>query len=251
MLYLLRKIRRKLISTDNKVVTYLLYAIGEIILVVVGILIAVQIDDWNKHRQKRQQEIESLQQIRASMYTAVDQLDKSIDAFIKTSNRLKSAITLIEGRKILKEKDSLAYKINSSLGFPTPKFDKSAYDNLKMQGADLITNDSLRQEILSIYEIEFYYMTHELDQGLRDYRNIMIPYTLKYVKLDVTDLTEKGPQFLITDGDLLINDKNFLNMLHHSFARNLIGKRHSTQLKVQIEQLIIKIENELNRLKSS
>jgi hypothetical protein len=53
MLFLLRKIRRKLMK-DNKVGTYLLYAIGEIFLVVVGILIAVQIDDWNESRKNQE-----------------------------------------------------------------------------------------------------------------------------------------------------------------------------------------------------
>lgn len=55
MLFLLRNIRRKLISTDNKIITYLLYAIGEIFLVVVGILIAVQIDGWKEENQKSAQ----------------------------------------------------------------------------------------------------------------------------------------------------------------------------------------------------
>jgi hypothetical protein len=52
MLFLLRNIRRKLL-TNNKVMTYLLCAIGEIILVVVGIMIAVSIDDWVKHQSDR------------------------------------------------------------------------------------------------------------------------------------------------------------------------------------------------------
>lgn len=47
MLFLLRQIRRKLL-TDNKITTYLLYAVGEIFLVVVGILIAISIDDWRE-----------------------------------------------------------------------------------------------------------------------------------------------------------------------------------------------------------
>lgn len=46
MLKFFRKIRRKLLA-ENKFSKYLLYAIGEVILVVVGILIAIQIDFWN------------------------------------------------------------------------------------------------------------------------------------------------------------------------------------------------------------
>ena len=57
MLFLLRQIRRQLLE-KNKFTTYLLYGVGEIVLVVIGILIAVQIDDWNKVREKAQKEIE-------------------------------------------------------------------------------------------------------------------------------------------------------------------------------------------------
>lgn len=52
MLFFLRQVRRKLMN-ENKFTTYLLYAIGEIILVVVGILIAVQIDEWNKDQEAK------------------------------------------------------------------------------------------------------------------------------------------------------------------------------------------------------
>ena len=54
MIKFFRKIRQKLLS-ENKFSKYLLYAVGEIILVVIGILIALQINNWNE-QQKRQQE---------------------------------------------------------------------------------------------------------------------------------------------------------------------------------------------------
>jgi hypothetical protein len=47
MFRFLRQIRQRLL-TDNKFSKYLLYAIGEILLVVIGILIALQVDNWNK-----------------------------------------------------------------------------------------------------------------------------------------------------------------------------------------------------------
>ena len=62
MLYLFRQIRRKAMN-ENKLSTYLLYAVGEIILVVVGILIAVQIDDWNEDKQKARQQLKYYQNI--------------------------------------------------------------------------------------------------------------------------------------------------------------------------------------------
>ena len=55
MIQLFRKIRQRLLS-ENRFSKYLLYALGEIILVVIGILIALQINNSNEHRKIRQRE---------------------------------------------------------------------------------------------------------------------------------------------------------------------------------------------------
>ena len=53
MIRLFRKIRHKLLSEDSYF-TYVLYASGEILLVIIGILIALQLDNWNDHRKQEQ-----------------------------------------------------------------------------------------------------------------------------------------------------------------------------------------------------
>lgn len=57
MINFFKKIRKKLLS-KNKFSSYIIYAVGEIILVVVGILIALQINNWNESRKQRLHEIE-------------------------------------------------------------------------------------------------------------------------------------------------------------------------------------------------
>ena len=52
MIKFFRKIRHKLLS-DNKFSKYLVYAIGEIVLVVIGILIALSINNWNENNKLR------------------------------------------------------------------------------------------------------------------------------------------------------------------------------------------------------
>lgn len=59
MIKFFQKIRQKLLS-ENKFSKYLIYAIGEIILVVIGILIALQINNWNLAQQDRKTEKENL-----------------------------------------------------------------------------------------------------------------------------------------------------------------------------------------------
>lgn len=66
MIKFLRNIRRGLLI-ENKFSNYLLYAIGEIVLVVIGILIALQINNWNDERQLRKEELKYYQNIKRQL----------------------------------------------------------------------------------------------------------------------------------------------------------------------------------------
>ena len=57
MLRFFRNIRQKL-AAENKVMAYLRYAIGEILLVMIGILLALQVNNWNEKR--KQSELETV-----------------------------------------------------------------------------------------------------------------------------------------------------------------------------------------------
>ena len=59
MIKFLRKIRQNLLA-DGKIGKYVKYAIGEIVLVVIGILIALQVDNWNEERNRQKEEIQYL-----------------------------------------------------------------------------------------------------------------------------------------------------------------------------------------------
>ena len=59
MINFFRKIRKKL-ADDNKPLKYMRYAIGEIMLVVIGILIALSINNWNEYNKERTKEKEAL-----------------------------------------------------------------------------------------------------------------------------------------------------------------------------------------------
>ena len=54
--------RERLLS-ENKSAKYLIYAVGEILLVVIGILIALQINDWNINQNERLEEKEILRKV--------------------------------------------------------------------------------------------------------------------------------------------------------------------------------------------
>ncbi|RPA68526.1 hypothetical protein EF405_08045 [Cyclobacteriaceae bacterium YHN15] len=74
MLKFFRKIRQKLLS-QNRFTRYLAYAIGEIFLVVIGILIALQINTWNENRKYRNQEADFYSDVISDLDKDLEKLD--------------------------------------------------------------------------------------------------------------------------------------------------------------------------------
>lgn len=77
----------------NKVTTYLLYAVGEIVLVVVGILIAVSIDDWNEVRKDKTKTLEIYERLLQDIVIIQKDVDNSL---LNINRNLKNAILVQE-----------------------------------------------------------------------------------------------------------------------------------------------------------
>jgi hypothetical protein len=77
MISLFRKIRQKLLS-QNQVTRYLAYAVGEIALVMVGILLALQVNNWNEQRKIRIAEQSILQNLRTELVLNIKNLETDI-----------------------------------------------------------------------------------------------------------------------------------------------------------------------------
>ena len=88
MIKFFRKIRQKLL-TENKFGKYLTYAIGEIVLVVIGILIALAINNWNQNRVKNSQEQNDLLNLKEELQTNIldfKNLDSLYSKFEQSTN---------------------------------------------------------------------------------------------------------------------------------------------------------------------
>ena len=78
MIKFFRKIRQQLL-TENKFSKYLIYAIGEIVLVVIGILIALQINNWNEERKNKNEAHKILLQLKQEFEANNEGIDTSIE----------------------------------------------------------------------------------------------------------------------------------------------------------------------------
>jgi hypothetical protein len=91
MLRFFRQIRQRLL-TDNKFSKYLLYAVGEVLLVVIGILIAFQVDNWSEERKTTNTEVEYLIRLRSDFANDTAYYHRRIEYSIKVIEDHKKAI---------------------------------------------------------------------------------------------------------------------------------------------------------------
>jgi hypothetical protein len=147
MIKLFRKIRQKML-TENKFSKYLLYAVGEIILVVIGILIALQINNWNQSNQNNKQEKQILTQLLEEYESNLNQINSKI--FIR-DEILTASIKLLEYKNLysgLTDKDSLDRYLSRTITRPTFDPELSVSNELTNSGKlYLLSNATLRKKI--------------------------------------------------------------------------------------------------------
>jgi hypothetical protein len=94
MLFIFRKLRRSFFQ-PGKLKTYIAYAFGEIVLIVVGILIALQISDWNEARKNRATEIEILSNLRKDFVSNQEDIDRLIENVSEDVDELEELSRLL------------------------------------------------------------------------------------------------------------------------------------------------------------
>jgi hypothetical protein len=151
MLTFFRKIRKSLID-GSSARKYLLYAIGEIALVVIGILIALQINNWNEWRNDRQSEKEILNDLIINLESNISILKGRIAFFDRGLSSCKLILKVIDHH--YQDHDSLGLHFSrATRGYGgADVISYLGYEALKNKGLDLITNKSVKDEILTLFE---------------------------------------------------------------------------------------------------
>ncbi|MFD1314908.1 DUF6090 family protein [Namhaeicola litoreus] len=160
MIKFFRNIRQQLLSegkTDRPSWTvgrYFKYAIGEIILVVIGILIALQINNWNEEKKARVYEKKMLIEIKHALVKDVEFFKNHLMGNRLT--RIQNACRFFEDYLITDSinKDSINYHYDGLTNGLQVTYNKGPYEALKSTGIDRVINDSLRNMIIELYEFK-------------------------------------------------------------------------------------------------
>jgi hypothetical protein len=247
MIKFFRKIRYSLLETE-KTGKYFKYAIGEIILVVIGILIALSINNWNETKKERKLETKVLNELLTSLENNYNSMvsDSTYRALWNTSSNI--IIKFIESD--LPYVDSLnihfqhARKPGTNLSLSY-----AGYEGLKNVGFGIITSDSLRKNIVELFELTHKSLLEEMEyfESFQPERQAQIDRLFSYNE-DKFNLDKPFDVPLIPNNlNTLKSDPLFLPMIKSiKVQRNIISVMLYKNIK-ETKGVIRLLENALNK----
>ena len=250
MIHLIRQIRRGLLN-QGKFQRYVLYAIGEILLVMIGILLALQVNNWNENNKRRSQEARLLVQLNNDLRSNLTEI-KELHDFTIIRTQAKDSILYF-----LQYPDQFDKKIRAYLHAVQMagifNLASAAYKSIESGGISVLSNDSLRAKISHMYEYHFHNI-HErrtLDYNIISqrllpfYNHHLIPGQIAWDNSLLGDHhalnTPQNPEALLTN-------QQFINILTelHTMAR---ARRYMQETTIEeLEKLILTIDQEIERL---
>ncbi|MBK7944593.1 MAG: hypothetical protein IPJ85_04460 [Flavobacteriales bacterium] len=254
-------IRQRLLA-QNRFTRYLVYAAGEILLVVIGILIALQLNLLKEQRNQRKQELETLAQLREEFQDNLKQIDEKIamrQAMIRSSMQLLA----IHDDSTLMVTDSVEYLIARTTVSPT--FDPITNDLIGSGRLYLISNPELRR-MLSRWTSDVAQITEEEQAWITLNRQNWTPFlrshfpmrnihAAKWSGLDVVNtlLLDKGQGDRWTMGrsrrapDLktLFAQPQFEDLASMVASASMFANRQSEALRKNIVSILELIDAEL------
>ncbi|MCW8980863.1 MAG: DUF6090 family protein [Altibacter sp.] len=266
MIKFFRHIRKRLIG-ENRFSKYLLYAIGEIILVVIGILIALQINNWKENQKLRDQEITYLNNLKGDLETQINMLDVYIDyenIIIDHSNDIIEHYELNEGFDSM---DSIFPKLNDlTTRWTFSNANTTLLQMLSSNQINIIQNIGLKDELIAFnQQIDLFAKNTNINNT-----NLVDNLTTgTFVEIggfasygNSARMVQKFNDFypfknkIVNDNELkaiviqIINEpKNKLEIMNKVSYRNTISslqKSGNEALRVRTEQILKMVKNEID-----
>ena len=143
---------RKQLAKENKFFQYSRYAIGEIMLVVIGIVIALQVNDWAETRKKMRFLNYSLSQIHQDLESDLNLIYRGVEPRLQRKERGIKELYKLMLQRSKPDIDAFrkAYLAMGQGFYLTPE--DGSYQALKEKGLDIISNRKLRAELFDFYE---------------------------------------------------------------------------------------------------
>ena len=227
---------------ENQFPKYLLYAIGEILLVVLGILIAFQINSWNDARKSKNLEKQYLINIKNEINASLIKLDESINFNTVTLKHIENILSHIEGG--LSYSTSLDTSFYTYQYFIVPELNFTTYETIKSVGLNSINPDTLRLDISKLYEEDFGFLTNAVKGNEQQYyQNVMTHFHIDHFK-ETSYLGTTTPN----NYNALIQNQKYSNILYKLKGIRTYSINSLKSVKEKTSQVLVNINKRIDSL---
>ena len=241
MIKFFRRIRQKFLE-EGRLSKYLIYAIGEILLVVIGILIALQINNWNKKKVTNTYELRLLQGLHSSIENKIEDW-----SFILNNNHKADSSYQIVKKclEVLCPNDDQLHR-HFALAFAGwyHELNSTAYETAKVYGLNFIQNEQTVNHLSDMYERwqKIYVEVNRDKKGF--YNNIAGPYI--YDKFE-RKAREEGHLYIPYDYVSLTRDRKIKSIIEQFqfYRQNII--RWQEQVLEDMHEAMTLLEKEIER----
>ena len=252
MINFFRKTRKRL-ADDNKFFKYSRYAIGEIVLVVIGILIALSINNWNEERIANNQIISFCQSIKEDLKIDTLIFTRRIEILNEVTNLKKMLLSLSDFKNVSTDSlFALVAEYDENANIKTTTFDK-----IKSLGLTQISkNESLSIALDDYYTTNSVKLASHISWGndfSRNSRNYWF-FDQDEFELNLNRFGFKDSTEILQFKDKISNRQNLIKLISAPKGRNYIKVGLASKqvlleeflkLKELATELIVKIEDEL------
>jgi len=262
---------RKVLLAQSRFKKYLLYAIGEVVLVMVGILLALETNNWNNNRKDANQEKEILTELKAEYLSKLDELNQKIQLRNSIISQSDDLLEIIFTKNTSVAKDSIYYKMFYLIVIPTFDASNSVTHELINSGKlYILKNKTLRNHITK-WQSELQKMTEEEQHvrlhsfsGSLEYLENNYPISNFINSISMEDYaidslmfkensfnkkrrTKSSKPFNI---DFFVNDYRTENFIEFTNFMHRVANRQAISLKNHIHKVKWLIEQELKRFEN-
>lgn len=140
-------------NKNSTLPSFLLYAVGELTIVVLGIFIALQFDKKKIHEEKQELKYSILEEISTQLQDDLTDINGNLKGSINNLYGTKQLVNYLKGEKVFL--DSMPYFLHSSFVDYIFITNTSSYETLKINGLHLIENDSLKNKLSYLYDFTY------------------------------------------------------------------------------------------------
>ena len=220
MIKFFRHIRQNLIM-ENKTGKYLKYAIGEIVLVVIGILIALQINNWNENKKLKQKEINVAKELNTELNENIEFVKDQLKLWERRNSNIKKVSNFIIADSISitqREFDSIMIYV---IGFNNFKLKNSKFSKIiESESFEFNQSKDIITEMLSLnadYNTLMAYYKFNED----NYNDVLQPYLLKnYSFRNFANILSGQKSNNKLDFKTLLDDLEFDNVIQSVSGNN-------------------------------